>query len=148
MRQTHVSEPCGMLFFSSNQQIAMPKTSGIPKSILADINKLKTKLAALEKSHNTLFKDFKTTIRSHSEMLKKQQSTITQQESTIAQLGKKSVKKEKRKPSEYNLFLKGKMTQGMSMIDAVKAWKERESSSSSSSMRQTGQDWQSPTQQY
>jgi len=48
-------------------------------------------------------------------MLKKQQSTIAQQESTIAQLGKKSVKKEKRKPSEYNLFLKGKMTQGMSM---------------------------------
>jgi hypothetical protein len=138
-----------MLFFSSNQQIAMPKTSGIPKSILADIKKLKTSLATLEKSHNTLFKDFKSTIKSHSEMLKKQQSTIAQQESTIAQLGKKSVKKEKRKPSEYNLFLKGKMTQGMSMIDAVKAWKERESSSSTSSpTRQTGQDWQSPTQQY
>jgi hypothetical protein len=127
----------------------MPKTSGIPKSILADINKLKSKLATLEKSHNTLFKDFKTTIKSHTEMLKKQQSTIAQQESTIASLGKKSVKKEKRKPSEYNLFLKGKMTQGMSMIDAVKAWKERESSTStSSSMRQTGQDWQSPSQQY
>ncbi len=127
----------------------MPKTSGIPKSILADIKKLKTSLATLEKSHNTLFKDFKSTIKSHSEMLKKQQSTIAQQESTIAQLGKKSVKKEKRKPSEYNLFLKGKMTQGMSMIDAVKAWKERESSTSTgSSMKQTGQDWQSPTQQY
>ncbi|TMI19594.1 hypothetical protein E6H32_01640 [Candidatus Bathyarchaeota archaeon] len=127
----------------------MPKTSGIPKSILADIKKLKTNLATLEKSHNTLFKDFKSTIKSHSEILKKQQSTIAQQESTIAQLGKKSVKKEKRKPSEYNLFLKGKMTQGMSMIDAVKAWKERESSTSTgSSMRQTGQDWQSPTQQY
>src|SRR2546422_11656769 len=82
-------------------------------------------------------------------MLKKQQNTIAQQESTIAQLGKKSVKKEKRKPSEYNLFLKGKMTQGMSMIDAVKAWKEKDSSSSTgSSTRQTGQDWQSPTQQY
>ena len=127
----------------------MPKTSGIPKSILADIKKLKTNLATLEKSHNTLFKDFKSTIKSHAEMLKKQQSTIAQQESTIAQLGKKSVKKEKRKPSEYNLFLKGKMTQGMSMIDAVKAWKERESSTSTgSSMKQTGQDWQSPTQQY
>jgi hypothetical protein len=127
----------------------MPKTSGIPKSILADINKLKSKLATLEKSHNTLFKDFKTTIKSHTEMLKKQQSTIAQQETTIASLGKKSVKKEKRKPSEYNLFLKGKMTQGMSMIDAVKAWKERESSTStSSSVRQTGQDWQSPSQQY
>jgi hypothetical protein len=137
-----------MLFFSSNEQIAMPKTSGIPKSILADIKKLKTSLATLEKSHNTLFKDFKSTIKSHSEMLKKQQSTIAQQESTIAQLGKKSVKKEKRKPSEYNLFLKGKMTQGMSMIDAVKAWKERESSTSTSSSMRQGQDWQSPTQQY
>ncbi|HMB67141.1 MAG TPA: hypothetical protein VKM96_04240 [Candidatus Bathyarchaeia archaeon] len=127
----------------------MPKTSGIPKSILADIKKLKTSLATLEKSHNNLFKDFKSTIKSHTEMLKKQQSTIAQQESTIAQLGKKSVKKEKRKPSEYNLFLKGKMTQGMSMIDAVKAWKEREGSTSTgSSMKQAGQDWQSPTQQY
>ena len=127
----------------------MPKTSGIPKSILADINKLKTRLTSLEKNHNSLTKDFKTTIKSHTEILKKQQSAIAQQESTIAQLGKKSVKKEKRKPSEYNLFLKGKMTQGMSMIDAVKAWKERESSTStSSSMKQTGQDWQSPTQQY
>ncbi len=137
----------------------MPKTSGIPKSILADVNRLKTRLAALEKTHSSIVKDFKSTIstiKSHSEMLKKQQSTIAQQgstiaqqESTIAQLGKKGVKKEKRKPSEYNLFLKGKMSQGMSMIDAVKAWKEKDSSTSptSSSMR-TGQDWQSPTQQY
>ena len=122
----------------------------MPKSILADINKLKTRLTTLEKNHSSLIKDFKSTIKSHSEMLKKQQSTIAQQETTIAQLGKKSVKKEKRKPSEYNLFLKGKMTQGMSMIDAVKAWKEKDSSTSStgSSTRQTGQDWQSPTQQY
>jgi septal ring factor EnvC (AmiA/AmiB activator) len=129
----------------------MPKTSGIPKSILADINKLKSKLAALEKNHTSLIKDFKSTmstIKSHSEMLKKQQSTIAQQESTIANLGKKGAKKEKRKPSEYNLFLKGKMTQGMSMIDAVKAWKEKDSSSTGSSTRPTGQDWQSPTQQY
>jgi hypothetical protein len=88
-------------------------------------------------------------MKSHAEMLKKHQSTIAQQESSIAQLGKKAVKKEKRKPSEYNLFLKGKMTQGMSMIDAVKAWKEKDSSSSTgSSTRQTGHDWQSPTQQY
>src|SRR5712692_8483472 len=88
-----------MLFFSSNEQLDMPKTSGIPKSILADINKLKTRLASLEKNHSSLIKDFKgtmSTIKSHAEMLKKQQSTIAQQESTIAQLGKKSVKKEKR----------------------------------------------------
>ncbi|HWY28654.1 MAG TPA: hypothetical protein VNW25_05290 [Candidatus Sulfotelmatobacter sp.] len=129
----------------------MPKTSGIPKSILADIKSLKTKLAALEKNLSSVVKDSKSTmsmIKSHAEMLKKHQSTIAQQESTIASLGKKSVKKEKRKPSEYNLFLKGKMTQGMSMIDAVKAWKERDSSSSTSSSSRQGQDWQSPTQQY
>jgi hypothetical protein len=141
-----------MLFFSSNEQIDMPKTSGIPKSLLADIKSLKTKLVAIEKNLSSVIKDSKNTtsmMKSHAEMLKKHQSTIAQQESTIAQLGKKSVKKEKRKPSEYNLFLKGKMTQGMSMIDAVKAWKEKDSSSSTgSSTRQTGQDWQSPTQQY
>ncbi len=51
----------------------MPKTSGIPKSILADINKLKTRLTSLEKNHNSLIKDFKSAIKSHSEMLKKQQ---------------------------------------------------------------------------
>jgi hypothetical protein len=129
----------------------MPKTAGIPKSLLADIKSLKTKLTALEKNLSSVVKDSKSTmsmIKSHAEMLKKHQSTIAQQESTIAQLGKKSVKKEKRKPSEYNLFLKGKMTQGMSMIDAVKAWKERDSSSSTSSSTRQGQDWQSPTQQY
>jgi len=140
-----------MLFFSSNEQIDMPKTSGIPKSLLADIKTLKTKLAALEKNISSVIKDSKNTMsmmKSHAEMLKKHQSTIAQQESTIAQLGKKAVKKEKRKPSEYNLFLKGKMTQGMSMIDAVKAWKEKDSSSMGSSTRQTSQDYQSPTQQY
>jgi hypothetical protein len=137
-------------FLLTESPNTMPKTSGIPKSILADINKLKAKLTTLEKGYNTLSKDLKSTTKSHWDMLKKQQSTLAQQESTIAQLGKKAVKKEKRKPSEYNLFLKGKMSQGMSMVDAVKAWKERESSTSStsSSMRQTSQDWQSPTQQY
>lgn len=138
--------------FSSHHfsKMAMPKTSGIPKSILADINRLKARLATLEKNNTTLLKEFKTTMKSHGESLKKQQSIISQHAATIAQLGKKAVKKEKRKPSEYNLFLKGKMSQGMSMVDAVKAWKEREGStpSTSSSMRETSQDWQSPTQQY
>src|SRR5438552_19138777 len=103
-----------MLFFSSNEQIDMPKTSGIPKSILADINKLKTRLTTLEKNHRSLIKVFKSTIKSHSEMLKKQQSTIAQQATTIAQLSKKSVKKEKRKPSKYNLYMTRKMTQRIS----------------------------------
>ncbi len=86
----------------------------IPKSLLADINRLKSKLTSLEKNNSSMWKEFKNATRSHAEMLKKQ-------ESLIAQLGKKTAKKEKRKPSEYNLFLKDKMSQGMSMVDAVKA---------------------------
>jgi hypothetical protein len=93
-----------------------------------------------------LTKELRDHVKSLNEALKKQQSNI---DARIAELGKmKPAKKEKRKPSEYNLFLKDKMSQGMSMVDAVKAWKEREGGSSSSSMRESGQSWQSPTQQY
>ncbi len=122
----------------------MPKTAGIPKSLLADINKLKTRLTSLEKANSSLLKDFKNTIREHAAMIKKQEQTITS-------LGKKSAKREKRKPSAYNLFLKDKMSQGMSMVEAVKSWKEKQGGmSTSSSMRQTStsQDWQQPAQQY
>lgn len=147
-----------MLFFSSRTRKSMAKSAGIPKSLVADVNKaksrlsalekaqssvLKTKIAALEKANASLAKELKDSVRSLNETLKKHQETI-------ASLGKlKSVKKEKRKPSPYNLFLKDKMSQGMSMVDAVKAWKEREGGeSSSSSMRDSGQSWQSQTQQY
>ncbi len=144
-----------MLFFSSQTPWGMPKKNGIPKSlladiksvktrlserpkaILADIGSLKTRLGSLEKAHTSINKE-----------LKGISDALKRQESTIAQLGKKPAKKEKRKPSEYNLFLKDKMSAGMSMIDAVKAWKEKEGGSSSSSMKQPGQDWQSPSQQY
>ena len=140
----------------------MPKSAGIPKSLLADVNKAKSRIAALEKSHSSLVKtrlasiektnaslakDLKEGLRNLNEALKKQQMNIDEK---IASLGKlKAAKKEKRKPSEYNLFLKDKMSQGMSMVDAVKAWKEREGgSSSSSSMREESESWKSPTQQY
>src|SRR5215472_17055172 len=130
----------------------MPKSAGIPKSLLADVNKLKLRLASLEKNHTSLAKtrlasiekaqasfarELKDSVKSLNEMLRKQSETI-------AQLGKmKTVKKEKRKPSEYNLFLKDKMSSGMSMVDAVKAWKEKEGGSSSSSMQKdTGSSWQ------
>lgn len=121
----------------------MPKSAGIPKSILADLNRVKSRISALEKNHASLIKEVKNSSKNLNEMLKKQASTI-------AQLGKKPAKREKRKPSPYNLFLKEKMSAGMSMVDAVKAWKEKEGgmSSTSSSMRQTSQDWQSPSQQY
>jgi chromosome segregation ATPase len=134
------------------------KKNGVPKSLLADVNKaksrlaaleknqaslLKTKIAAIEKANASLTKELRDHVKNLNEALKRQQETI-------ASLGKmKAAKKEKRKPSEYNLFLKDKMSQGMSMVDAVKAWKEREGgSSSSSSIREPGQSWQSPTQQY
>ena len=129
-----------MLFFSSKHYGAMPKSSGIPKSILADINRLRTRLNSVEKNHTSLMKEFKTTMKSHMDMMRKH-------EQTIVQLGKKAVKKEKRKPSAYNLFLKDKMSQGMSMVEAVKAWKEKGSGMSTSSMR-TSQEWQQPSQQY
>jgi hypothetical protein len=137
------------------------KKNGVPKSLLADVNKaksrlaaleknqaslLKTKIAAMEKANASLTKELRDHVKSLNEALKKQQSNI---DARIAELGKmKPAKKEKRKPSEYNLFLKDKMSQGMSMVDAVKAWKEREGGSSSSSVRESGQSWQSPTQQY
>ncbi len=118
----------------------MPKTSGIPKSILADINRLKARLASMEKTNASMMKEFKTSIKSHADWLKKQ-------EQTIAQLGKKSAKREKRKPSAYNLFLKDKMSQGMTMVDAVKAWKAKDGGMGSSTSAQT-QEWQRPSQQY
>ena len=138
----------------------MPKKPEIPKSLLADVNKAKSRLSTLEKNHASLVKtklasiekaqaslarEVKDSVKSLNEALKRQQENI---DSKIAQLGKmKPVKKEKRKPSEYNLFLKEKMSAGMSMVDAVKAWKEKEGGTSSSPMRET-QSWQSQTQQY
>ncbi len=119
----------------------MPKkTTGIPKSIAADMNRLKSRLTSIEKSSASMMKEFKASMKTHADMIKKQ-------EQTIAQLGKKSLKREKRKPSAYNLFLKDKMSQGMTMIDAVKAWKEKEGGMGSSTSSQT-QDWQKPSQQY
>ncbi len=120
----------------------MPKkTSGIPKSILADINKMKTRLASLEKSNASIMKEMKAGMRSSTDWMKKQ-------EQAIAQMGKKSAKREKRKPSAYNLFLKDKMSQGMTMIDAVKAWKEKQGGAGSSSSLRTTQEWQQPSQQH
>ena len=50
-------------------------------------------------------------------------------------MGEKSnQKRAKRKPSEYSLYLKDKMKQGMTMTEAVGAWKQRGGSSESSSM--------------
>lgn len=119
----------------------MPKATGIPKSVLADINRLRTRLNSLEKTQSSLTREFKSSMKTQMDAMKKH-------DATIAQMGKKAVKREKRKPSAYNLFLKDKMTQGMSMIEAVKAWKEKGSGMSSSSTRQSSQDWPQTSQQY
>ena len=112
----------------------MPKKrSGVPKSILADITRVKTRLTSLEKSNTSMMKQFKSSMKSSSDWRKKQ-------EQTIAQLGKKSTKREKRKPSAYNLFLKDKMSQGMTMVDAVKAWKEKEGGTGFSTSGQATQE--------
>src|SRR6266568_3806240 len=42
-------ESCGMLFFSSLTPLGMPKKNGIPKSLLADIKSVKTRLSGLER---------------------------------------------------------------------------------------------------
>jgi len=119
----------------------MPKATGIPKSVLADINRLRTRLNSLEKTQASLTKEFKNSMKTQMDAMKKH-------EATIAQMGKKAVKREKRKPSPYNLFLKDKMSSGMSMIEAVKAWKARGSGTSSSPTRQSSQEWPQTTQQY
>ncbi|HEY4657672.1 MAG TPA: hypothetical protein VIH34_04220 [Candidatus Bathyarchaeia archaeon] len=119
----------------------MPKATGIPKSVLADINRLKTRLNSLEKTQSSLTKEFKSSMKAQMDAMKKH-------EATLAQMGKKAVKREKRKPSPYNLFLKDKMSSGMSMIEAVKAWKARGSGTSSSPTRQSSQEWPQTTQQY
>ena len=113
----------------------MPKktSGGIPKSVSADLNRLKARIAALEKSLSSMGKEWKTTGKGLSDRLKKYDTSIASLGTTIASLGKRSAKKAKRKPSEYNLFLKDKMSQGMSMVDAVKAWKEKDSGMSSTS---------------
>jgi hypothetical protein len=135
----------------------MPKTTGIPKSLLADVNKVKSRLATLEKNHTSLAKNRLAAIekaqasfaRELKDSVKSLNDALRKQSETISQLGKmKTAKKEKRKPSEYNLFLKDKMSAGMSMVDAVKAWKEKEGGESSSSTRDTSSSWQSQTQQY
>ncbi len=118
----------------------MPKSTGIPKSILADIGRLKTKLASLEKDHVSLMGEFKTSNKAHANALRNL-------EQTLAKVGKKAAKREKRKPSAYNLFLKDKMSQGMSMVEAVKAWKEKQGGMPTSTRTAT-QEWQQPGQQY
>ena len=130
----------GTLFFSSEPSVGMPKLAGPPKSLLADIKSVKTRLSGIEKPKAILadISSLKTRLanleKAHASInkeLEEMLEALKRQQSTMVQLGKKPAKKAKRKPSEYNLFLKDKMSAGMSMVDAVKAWKEKEGGISS-----------------
>jgi hypothetical protein len=132
----------------------MAKSAGIPKSLLADVNKMKTRLSTLEKNHTSLAKGKLTSLEKTQANLAKElkdavktfNDSLKKQAENIAAMSKmKAAKKEKRKPSEYNLFLKDKMSAGMSMVEAVKAWKEKEGGSS---MSDSSSSYQSPSQQY
>ncbi len=71
------------------------------------------------------------TLREHIKNFNAQAKAWTKQMSEARSSAK--APRAKRKPSEYNLYLKDKMKQGMTMTEAVQAWKQRGSGTSSSS---------------
>src|SRR2546428_9863363 len=88
----------------------------IPKSVTATLDRIHAKVQSVETQLRDFTKEFRTQAKAWTKM------------------GEKSnQKRAKRKPSEYNLYLKDKMKQGMTMTEAVGAWKQRGCSSESSS---------------
>jgi len=85
-----------MLFFSSQTPLGMPKKNGIPKSLLADIKSVKTRLSGLEKpkailsdigSLKSRLANLEKAHTSINKELKNISDGLKRQESTIAQLG-------------------------------------------------------------
>ncbi len=106
---------------SSKKGSAKPKKTStavtIPKSVTATLDRIHAKVQSVETQLRDFTKEFRTQAKAWTKM------------------GEKSnQKRAKRKPSEYNLYLKDKMKQGMTMTEAVGAWKQRGGSSESSSM--------------
>src|SRR3989442_3329783 len=106
---------------SSKKGSAKPKQTStnvtIPKSVTATLDRIHAKVQSVETQLRDFTKEFRTQAKAWTKM------------------GEKSnQKRAKRKPSEYNLYLKDKMKQGMTMTEAVGAWKQRGGSSQSSSM--------------
>jgi len=92
-------------------------TVAIPKSVTATLDRINAKVLSVESQIRDFTKEFRTQAKAWTKM------------------GEKSnQKRAKRKPSEYNIYLQGKMKQGMTMTEAVQAWKQRGGSSESSSM--------------
>ena len=105
---------------SSKKGSAKPKKTStavtIPKSVTATLDRIHAKVQSVETQLRDFTKEFRTQAKAWTKM------------------GEKSnQKRAKRKPSEYNLYLKDKMKQGMTMTEAVGAWKQRGGSSSESS---------------
>ncbi|HZD13444.1 MAG TPA: hypothetical protein VE177_08010 [Candidatus Binatus sp.] len=94
-------------------------TATIPKSLSSTIDKIHARLSAVDTQLRDFTKEFRTTAKGWS----KQMAERSSGRGTRA----------KRKPSEYNLFLKDKMKQGMTMTEAVQSWKARGGASSMSS---------------
>jgi len=105
---------------SSKKGSAKPKKTStavtIPKSVTATLDRIHAKVQSVETQLRDFTKEFRTQAKAWTKM------------------GEKSnQKRAKRKPSEYNLYLKDKMKQGMTMTEAVGAWKQRGGSSGESS---------------
>lgn len=110
---------------SSKKGSAKPKktstTVTIPKSVTATLDRIHVKVQSVESQLRDFTKEFRTQAKAWTKM------------------GEKSnQKRAKRKPSEYNLYLKDKMKQGMTMTEAVGAWKQRGGSGSSDSSSMSG----------
>lgn len=105
---------------SSKKGSAKPKktstTVTIPKSVTATLDRIHAKVQSVETQLRDFTKEFRTQAKAWTKMGEKS-----------------SQKRAKRKPSEYNLYLKDKMKQGMTMTEAVGAWKQRGGSSGESS---------------
>ena len=94
------------------------ETVTIPKSMLNSMDRIRAKLDYIDGQLRFLTKEFRTQAKSWSKMRERGSGR----------------RRAKRRPSEYNLFLMDKMKQGMTMTEAVGAWKQRGGSSQSSSM--------------
>src|SRR3989440_11813432 len=118
-----------MLFFSSLTPLGMPKKNGIPKSLLADIKAVKTRLSGLERPKDilsdigSLKSGLASLEKAHAptnKELKNISESLKRQETTVARLGKKPAKKQTGNASGYNPFLKDKRAAALSIAGDVK----------------------------
>ncbi len=97
-------------------------TATIPKSLSSSIDRIRAKLDTVDSTLREHIKTFNNQAKAWSKQMSEQRASVGR------------APRAKRKPSEYNLFLKDKMKQGMTMTEAVQAWKARGGGVASSSM--------------